>query len=62
MEHQLLVLIHLIGAVLFVGAVAMEVLILEPVRKLIGDDIFQRVEFYLFRRIRRTYPAAVIPL
>ena len=24
--------------------------------------MFQRVEFYLFRRIRRTYPLAVIPL
>lgn len=62
MEHQLVVLFHLICAVLFVGVVAMEVLILEPVRKFIGDEQFQRVEFYLFRRIRRTYPLAVIPL
>lgn len=62
MEHQLVVLFHLICAVLFVGAVAMEVIILEPVRKLIGDEVFQRVEFYLFRRIRRIYPLAVIPL
>ena len=37
----------------------MEVLTLEPVRKLIGDEVFRRVEFYLFRR---TYPLAVIPL
>jgi hypothetical protein len=62
MDHQILVLFHLICAVLFVGAVAMEVLILEPVRKILGDEVFQKVEFYLFRRIRRTYPAAVIPL
>ncbi|HEX5676325.1 MAG TPA: hypothetical protein VFX83_13135, partial [Azonexus sp.] len=62
MNHQLIVLIHLICAVLFVGAVAMEVFILEPVRKQIGDAIFQKVEFHLFRRIRRTYPLAVIPL
>ena len=62
MDHQLIVLFHLLCAVLFVGAVAMEVLILEPVRKFIGDETFQRVEFYLFRRIRRTYPLAVIPL
>ena len=62
MDHQVIVLIHLLCAVLFVGAVAMEVLILEPVRKVIGDEVFQRVEFYLFRRIRRTYPLAVIPL
>ena len=62
MDHYLIVLFHLLCAVLFVGAVAMEVLILEPVRKFIGDETFQRVEFYLFRRIRRTYPLAVIPL
>ncbi|WP_068805984.1 hypothetical protein [Thauera phenolivorans] len=62
MDHQLVVMFHLLCAVLFVGAVAMEVLILEPVRKLIGDELFQQVEFYLFRRIRRTYPFAVIPL
>lgn len=40
MNHQLIVLIHLICAVLFVGAVAMEVFILEPVRKQIGDAVF----------------------
>lgn len=62
MDHQIVVVFHLLCAILFVGAVAMEVLILEPVRKLIGDEVFQRVEFYLFRRIRRTYPLAVIPL
>ena len=43
MDHQLVVLFHLLCAILFVGAVAMEVLILEPVRKLIGDDPHLRV-------------------
>ena len=62
MDHQIVVIFHLLCAVLFVGAVAMEVLILEPVRKRIGEELFQRVEFYLFRGIRRTYPFAVIPL
>lgn len=62
MEHQIIVLCHLLCAILFVGAVAMEVLVLEPVRKIMGDEVFQKVEFYLFRRIRRTYPFAVIPL
>lgn len=38
MDHQVVVLFHLLCAILFVGAVAMEVLILEPVRKLIGDS------------------------
>lgn len=62
MEYQLIVLIHLVGAILFVGAVALEVLVLEPVRKLMSEPVFQQVEFFLFRRIRRTYPLAIIPL
>lgn len=62
MEYQLIVLIHLLGAILFVGAVALEVLVLEPVRKLMSEPVFQQVEFFLFRRIRRTYPLAILPL
>ena len=62
MEHTLIVLVHLVCAILFVGAVAMEVLILEPVRRHIGQDTFRSVEFHLFRRIRRTYPAAILAL
>jgi hypothetical protein len=62
MDYQLIVLLHLVGAILFVGAVALEVLVLEPVRKLMSEDVFRQVEFYLFRRIRRTYPLAIIPL
>lgn len=62
MEYQLIVLVHLVGAILFVGAVALEVLVLEPVRKLMSEPVFQQVEFFLFRRIRRTYPLAILPL
>jgi len=62
MEHQIIVLVHLVCAVLFAGAIALEVLVLEPVRKLIGEALFRRVEFHMFRRIRRVYPLAVIPL
>jgi hypothetical protein len=62
MEHQFIVLVHLLCAVLFAGAIALEVLVLEPVRKIIGEALFRRVEFYMFRRIRRVYPFAVIPL
>ena len=62
MEHQLIVLIHLIGAVLFVGAIALEVIVLEPIKKYIGEETFQKFEFYLFRRIKRTYWVGVIPI
>ncbi len=60
MEHQIVVLLHLIGAVLFVGAIALEVIVLEPIKKYIGLEAFQKFEFYLFRRIKRTYWPAVI--
>lgn len=60
MEHQIIVLAHLIGAVLFVGAIALEVIVLEPIKKYIGLESFQKFEFYLFRRIKRTYWPAII--
>ncbi|MBN2895857.1 MAG: hypothetical protein JXK05_08230 [Campylobacterales bacterium] len=60
MEHQILVLLHLIGAILFVGAIALEVIVLEPIKKHISIETFQMVEFYLFRRIKRTYWPAVM--
>lgn len=62
MEHQLIVLIHVLGAVLFVGALALEVVVLEPIKKYIGLEVFQQFEFYLFRRIKRTYWPAIILL
>ena len=62
MEQQIIVLIHLLGAVLFVGALALEVIVLEPIKKYIGLESFQKFEFYLFRRIKRTYWVGVIPI
>jgi len=62
MSHEWLVLIHLIGAVLFVGAIALEVFILEPVKKHIGVETFQKFEFYLFRTIKRRYWIGVLAL
>lgn len=62
MSHELLVIIHLLGAVLFVGAIALEVFILEPVKHHIGLKTFQKVEFYLFRTIKRRYWVGVLPL
>jgi hypothetical protein len=62
MSHETLVLIHLVGAVLFVGAIALEVFILEPIKKHIGLESFQKFEFHLFRAIKRRYWVAVLPL
>lgn len=62
MSHEIIVLIHLIGAVLFVGAIALEVFILEPVKKHIGAETFQMFEFYLFRTIKRRYWIGVLPI
>lgn len=62
MDHQLIVLLHLIGAVLFVGAIALEVIVLEPIKKHIGLETFQKFEFYLFRGIKRTYWPGVLAL
>lgn len=58
----MLVIIHLLGAVLFVGAIALEVFILEPIKKHVGLETFQKLEFYLFRTIKRRYWVAVLPL
>ena len=62
MSHQTLVILHLLGAVLFVGAIAFEVLILESIKRHIGTENFQKCEFYLFRAIKRRYWVAVLPL
>lgn len=62
MSHEIIVLIHLLGAVLFVGAIALEVFILEPIKKDIGLETFQKFEFYLFRAIKRRYWIGVLPL
>jgi uncharacterized protein len=62
MSHEWLVLIHLIGAVLFVGAIALEVFILEPIKRDIGVEGFQKFEFYLFRAIKRRYWPGVLAL
>ncbi len=62
MSYEIIVLIHLLGAVLFVGAIALEVFILEPIKKDIGLEGFQKFEFYLFRAIKRRYWVGVLPL
>ena len=62
MPHEYIVLIHLICAVIFLGAIATEVLVLAPLRGILTEDEFCRIEFFMFRQIRRTYPIFLIPL
>ncbi len=62
MPYEYLVLLHLTCAILFLGAIATEVLVLAPLRGILTDEEFRRIEFFMFRKIRRTYPIFLIPL
>ena len=62
MEYHHVVLVHVICAILFLGAIATEVLALGPLRSQLSAEEFRKIEFLLFRRIRRVYPPAVIAL
>lgn len=62
MDYPYVVLIHVISAILFIGAIATEVLALAPLRRYLTEAEFQKIEYLLFRQIRRTYPPAVIAL
>ncbi|MFB2532814.1 hypothetical protein ACEYYB_08730 [Paracoccus sp. p4-l81] len=62
MDYSWLVIIHLFCAIVFAGAVVTEVLAVAPLRRKLPPDVFQQVEFHLFRRIRRVYPLFVLPL
>ncbi len=62
MPYDYIVLIHLTCAILFLGAIATEVLVLAPLRSVLTEDEFCRIEFFMFRKIRRTYPMFLIPL
>ncbi len=62
MTYDHIVLVHLICAVVFGGAIATEVFALAPLRKHLSPDEFRRIEFLLFRQIRRAYPVFLVPL
>lgn len=62
MDYSHVVLIHLLCALIFGGAIATEVLALGPLRKVMSAEEFRRIEFLLFRRIRRSYPVFLVPL
>lgn len=62
MSHFVLVTLHLFAAIMFVGTVFFEVLILEGIRKPVGRDVMRTVEAAVGRRARRLMPFVIVIL
>ncbi|ODT15154.1 MAG: hypothetical protein ABS35_32390 [Kaistia sp. SCN 65-12] len=62
MSHFVLVTLHLFAAIVFVGTVFFEVLILEGIRKPVGREAMRAVETAIGRRARRFMPFVVATL
>lgn len=62
MTHFALVTLHLFAAIMFVGTVFFEVLILEGIRKPVGRDIMRTIELAIARRARRLMPFVMLVL
>ncbi len=62
MSHFVLVTLHLFAAILFVGTVFFEVLILEGVRKPVGRETMRVVEAAIGKRARRLMPFVIVVL
>jgi len=62
MNHLTLLLLHLFAAILFVGTVFFEVLMLEGVRKYVPREAMKVVEVAIGQRARRIMPFAVLVL
>ena len=62
MSHSILVTLHLFAAILFVGTVFFEVLVLEGVRKHVPHDIMRQMEIGIGQRARKIMPWAVLVL
>jgi len=56
MNHFVVVTLHLFAAIIFVGTVFFEVLILEGIRKPVGREAMRSVEIAIGRRARRLMP------
>jgi hypothetical protein len=56
MSQFILVTLHLFAAIMFVGTVFFEVLILESTRKPLGREVMRSVETAIGRRARRLMP------
>jgi len=62
MSHFILVTLHLFAAILFVGTVFFEVLVLEGIRKRVGSDVMRTVEAAIGWRARRLMPFVIVAL
>jgi hypothetical protein len=62
MTYGVLLLLHLFAAIMFVGTVFFEVLILEGIRKPLGREIMRTVELNIARRARRLMPFVMVVL
>ena len=62
MSHFTLLTLHLFAAIMFVGTVFFEVLILEGIRKPVGREAMRTVETAIGRRARRVMPFVMIML
>ncbi|WP_397473561.1 CopD family copper resistance protein [Pusillimonas sp.] len=62
MDYFLLLLFHLFAAILFVGTVFFEVLMLEGIRRHVPRDAMRAVESAIGQRARRIMPFAIVIL
>lgn len=62
MSHFVLVTLHLFAAILFVGTVFFEVLILEGIRSRVGREVMKTVEKAIGQRARRIMPLVILVL
>lgn len=62
MSHFVLLILHLFAAIMFVGAVFFEVLILEGIRKPVGREIMRTIELAIGLRARRLMPYVMMVL
>lgn len=62
MSHLVLVTLHLLAAIMFVGTVFFEVLILESIRAPLGRDTMRAVESAIGKRARRLMPFVIATL
>jgi hypothetical protein len=57
-----LLILHLFAAIMFVGTVFFEVLILEGIRKPVGREIMRKIELAIGQRARRLMPFVMLVL
>ena len=57
--YPLILLLHLACAIVFVGAVAFEVLVLESLHRSLGPELMERIEAAVMARVRRFMPVVV---